>query len=56
MAEEGVFTPEEVGFSRIVNTPNEAVEMVMKSLPVEVKKELTPITRKSKTKAKGKNR
>ncbi len=46
MATEGVFTPEEVGFSRIVSTPAEAVDMVMKSLPKELKKELTPISRK----------
>ena len=29
MASEGVFTPEEVGFSRIVSTPAEAVDMVL---------------------------
>ncbi len=33
MASQGVFTPEEVGFSRIVDTPQEAVELVLKSLP-----------------------
>jgi len=46
MAAEGVFTPEEVGFSRIVDTANEAVEMVLKSLPKELKKELSPIPKK----------
>ena len=33
MASQGVFTPEEIGFSRIVDTPEEAVEMALKSLP-----------------------
>lgn len=55
MAAEGVFTPEEIGFSRIVSTPGEAVEMVMKSLPEALKKELSPITKKkSKTGKSGK--
>ncbi len=52
MASQGVFTPEEVGFSRIVDTPEEAVEMVMKSLPKNFLAELKPIgkTRKNKKK------
>ncbi len=55
MAKEGVFSPEEIGFSRIVSTPDEAVEMVMKSLPHDLKKELTPVTtKKSATKSKRK--
>jgi uncharacterized protein (TIGR00730 family) len=55
MSAEGVFTPEEVGFSRIVSTPGEAVEMVMKSLPEELRKELIPVpTKKSTAKAKRK--
>lgn len=33
MAEKGVFSPEEIGFSKIVDTPEEAVELVLKSLP-----------------------
>lgn len=40
MASKGVFAPEEVGFSRIVNTPEEAVEMVMKSLPADFRESL----------------
>lgn len=55
MAAEGVFTPEEIGFSRIVSTPGEAVEMVMKSLPEALKKELVPVaSKKSSAKSKGK--
>lgn len=40
MASQGVFTPEEVGFSRIVDTPEEAVELVLKSLPKNFSKQL----------------
>lgn len=40
MAEEGVFSPEEIGFARIVETPEEAIEMVLSSLPSEFIKTL----------------
>jgi len=40
MASQGVFTPEEVGFSRIVETPEEAVDMVLKSLPEKFRAQL----------------
>lgn len=43
MASEGVFSPEEIGFARIVDTPEEAIDMVLSSLPEEFKKELHPI-------------
>jgi uncharacterized protein (TIGR00730 family) len=43
MAEEGVFSPEEIGFSRIVETPEEAVEMVFSSLPSDFKNALKPL-------------
>jgi predicted Rossmann-fold nucleotide-binding protein len=43
MANEGVFTPEEVGFSRIVDTPEEAVDLVIKSLPKDFLSALKPI-------------
>lgn len=52
MASQGVFTPEEVGFSRIVDTPEEAVEMVMKSLPKNFLAELKPIRIEPKTRKK----
>ncbi|GAA0877059.1 hypothetical protein GCM10009119_00270 [Algoriphagus jejuensis] len=37
LADNGVFTPEEIGFSKIVDTPEEAVELVLKSLPKDMK-------------------
>ena len=40
MASQGVFTPQEVGFSRIVETPEEAVKLVLKSLPKDFSKAL----------------
>jgi uncharacterized protein (TIGR00730 family) len=43
MAGQGVFTPEEVGSSRIVDTPEEAVDMVKKSLPKDFLSALKPI-------------
>lgn len=43
MSEEGVFTPEEIGFARIVETPEEAIEMVLSSLPQEFKDFLKPL-------------
>jgi len=42
MASQGVFTPDEVGFSRIVETPEEAVQLVLKSLPKDFGKSLKP--------------
>jgi hypothetical protein len=49
MASQGVFTPEEIGFSRIVDTPEEAVEMVLKSLPEEFRKKLKPRPARKRT-------
>lgn len=43
MAEQGVFSPEEIGFSRIVETPEEAIEMVLSSLPDDFKNALKPL-------------
>jgi len=43
MAAEGVFAPEEIGFSRIVDSPDEAVKMVLKSLPKGLKNKLSPM-------------
>jgi uncharacterized protein (TIGR00730 family) len=42
MAAQGVFTPQEIGFSRIVDTPEEAVELVLQSFPKDFIKELKP--------------
>lgn len=38
MADQGVFSPEEIGFSKIVDTPEEAVQLVLKSMPNELQK------------------
>jgi len=40
MASQGVFNAEEIGFSKIVDTPEEAVELVLQSLPEAFKKQL----------------
>jgi len=42
MAEQGVFSPEEIGFSRIVETPEEAI-VVLSSLPPDFKNSLMPL-------------
>lgn len=49
MASQGVFAPEEVGFSRIVKTPEDALSMVLKSLPPALRKHLSPPGRKKKS-------
>jgi uncharacterized protein (TIGR00730 family) len=49
MAAQGVFDQQEIGFSRIVDTPEEAVKLVLKSLPQDFTKALKP-PRKPKTK------
>lgn len=52
MAGQGVFTPEEVGFSKIVDSPDEAVDLVKKSLPKDFMSELQPISGSVKSKKK----
>jgi len=42
MASQGVFTQQEIGFSRIVDTPEEAVKLVLQSFPKNFIKELKP--------------
>jgi len=49
MASQGVFNADEVGFSRIVETPEEAVQLVLKSLPKGFSKQLNPTSKASKT-------
>ena len=43
MADQGVFGTEEIGFARITDSADEAVEFVLRSLPAPLKKELRPI-------------
>lgn len=38
MADQGVFSPEEIGFSKIVDSPEEAVELVLRSIPKDLQK------------------
>ncbi|HZB14079.1 MAG TPA: TIGR00730 family Rossman fold protein [Chryseolinea sp.] len=42
MASQGVFTQQEIGFSRIVDTPEEAVKLVLQSFPENFIKDLKP--------------
>jgi len=56
MASQGVFTASEVGFSKIVETPEEAVEMVLRSLPKDFNEQLkspSKPAKKTRTKASG---
>src|SRR5262245_22986071 len=46
MVDQGVFDSKEVGFGRIVDSPAEAVEMVVRSLPPSVREHLTPLAQK----------
>src|SRR6187431_2582995 len=46
MVEQGVFDAKEVGFGRIVDSPAEAVEMVVRALPDSVREHLTPLKKK----------
>ena len=43
MMEQGVFQQEELGFGRITDSPKEAVELILRSLPPEVRKRLEPV-------------
>jgi uncharacterized protein (TIGR00730 family) len=43
MVEQGVFAASEVGFGRIVDSPAEAVDMVVRSLPPSVREHLKPL-------------
>ena len=44
MVDQGVFDAKEVGFAKIVDSPSEAVEMVVRSLPASVREQLSPIS------------
>jgi uncharacterized protein (TIGR00730 family) len=43
MVDQGVFDTKEIGFARIVDSPKEAVDMVVRSLPPSVREHLKPI-------------
>jgi len=40
MVEQGVFQREELGFGRITDSPTEAVELIVRSLPPALRKRL----------------
>lgn len=44
MAAQGTFAPEEIGFARIVDSPEDAVDMVLRSLPDSFRAQLRPVT------------
>ena len=52
MVDQGVFDAKEVGFGKIVDSPAEAVEMVVRSLPPEVREHLKPVSSKSNSRSK----
>ena len=43
MMKQGVFTKEEIGFGRITDSPREAVDLIVRSLPAAMKKRLHPV-------------
>jgi hypothetical protein len=40
---QGVFNPEELGFGRITDSPEEAVDLIVRSLPPAVRTQLKPL-------------
>jgi uncharacterized protein (TIGR00730 family) len=46
MMDQGVFNPDEIGFGRITDSPEEAVELIVSSLPPAVRARLKPLKRK----------
>jgi hypothetical protein len=43
MMQEGVFAEEEVGFGYVTDSPKEAVDLILRSLPSALRKRLKPI-------------
>jgi len=43
MIKQGVFTQDEIGFGRITDSPTEAVELIVRSLPPAVRRRLKPV-------------
>jgi hypothetical protein len=43
MMSQGVFNPEELGFGRITDSPQEAVDLIVRSLPPAVRAKLKPL-------------
>jgi uncharacterized protein (TIGR00730 family) len=45
MMMQGVFNPEELGFGRITDDPEEAVDLIVRSLPPTVRSQLKPLNK-----------
>jgi predicted Rossmann-fold nucleotide-binding protein len=43
MMKEGVFAREEIGFGYVTDSPKEAVDLIVRSLPLAVRKRLKPV-------------
>jgi len=44
MMQQGVFTPDEIGFGYVTDSPREAVDLILRSLPPAVTARLTPLS------------
>lgn len=44
MMQQGVFAQDEIGFGRVTDSPAEAVDLIVRSLPPEVRAKLKPLT------------
>jgi hypothetical protein len=42
MMDQGVFAQDEIGFGRVTDSPSEAVDLIVRSLPPELKARLNP--------------
>lgn len=51
MLKEGVFRAEEIGFARITDSPQEAVDLIIAGLPPAVRAQLTPLKPKQRRKS-----
>jgi hypothetical protein len=43
MMEAGVFTKEEINFGHVTDSPEEAVDLVVRSMPAAVREQLRPV-------------
>jgi hypothetical protein len=41
--QQGVFAKDEIGFGRVTDSPAEAVDLILRGLPPEVKARLKPV-------------
>jgi hypothetical protein len=56
MMEQGVFAQDEIGFGRITDSPREAVDLIVRSLPEALRKRLNPLSKSSTIPNKSKTR